>query len=481
MDDKSEKVVIIGGGPAGLAAAYELGKRGTAAVCLEASDEVGGISRTVVRNGYRFDLGGHRFFTKSKEVNELWREVLGDDFLRRPRLSRIFYRRQFFAYPVKAADALKKLGVFEAFLIGTQYLWRRCAPKKDLSNFENWTINLFGDRLYKHFFKAYTEKVWGIPCSRIASEWGAQRIKGLSLLTTIKSAIIKPKHGTIKTLIDEFDYPRFGPGQMYNAMAAKVEKMGIPVLRGHVVTRLEKSSNRITAVIARTRDGKEVRFPTSAVISSMPFTELVTAISPAVSPQAVEASKALTYRSLMTVNLILDVPKTIPDTWIYIHEPSLRMGRVQCFKNWSPDMVPDQSRSSLGCEYFASEGDDLWTMADADLVQLARKELATLGIADPEKVIDGFVIRVPKAYPVFDLEYKQRVERIRKDIDAIENLQPVGRYGMFRYNNMDHSILTGILAARNVMGSHYDIWQVNTDAEYHEQVKEDAGEAAPQT
>lgn len=465
-----EKVVVIGAGPAGLAAAYELGKKGVPVVCLEATREVGGISRTVERNGYRYDLGGHRFFTKSEEVNAIWREVLGDDFLRRPRLSRIYYKQRFFNYPVKAMDALKGLGACEAAAILGTYLYRRVRPRPDTSNFEDWNINLFGDRLYKHFFKSYTEKVWGIACARIASEWGAQRIKGLSLLSTVKSAIIKPKGGQIKTLIEEFNYPRFGPGQMYTAMAEKVQQAGIPVLREHQVIGLERDPDSVTAVIVRTPGG-QVRFPASHVISSMPFTDLVAAISRPMSPPVRDAAKGLTYRALLTVNFVVDRPTTVRDTWIYVHEPSLRMGRVQCFKNWSPDMVPDPSKSSLGCEYFATEGDDLWTMPDADIIDLAQRELAVLGIVDSGALSDGFVLRVPKAYPVFDLEYAARVRTIRQELDAIRNLQPVGRYGMFRYNNMDHSILTGTLAARNVTGSSYDIWKVNTDAEYHEELR----------
>lgn len=463
-------IIIIGAGPAGLAAAHELGKLGTPAVCLEADSVVGGISRTVEHNGYRFDLGGHRFFTKSSEVNELWREVLADDFLRRPRLSRIYYRNHFFAYPIKPADALMKLGIGESIAIGLAYIWRSLMPLSDTSNFENWTINQFGTRLYQHFFKAYTEKVWGIPCSRIASEWGAQRIKGLSLWSTLKSAIVKPKHGEIKTLIEEFDYPRYGPGQMYDAMAAKAEAMGVPVLREHKVTSIEMQDGRVSAVIADTPEG-ERRFPAKHVLSSMPFTELVKCITPALSTAAIAAAGSLTYRSLITVNLMLDGEETIPDTWIYIHEPSLQMGRIQCFKNWSPAMVPDQTKSSLGCEYFATENDELWSMDDQELIQLAQKELGLLGLADPAKIFDSFVVRVPKAYPVFDIDYAGKVAEIRKNIDLITNLQPIGRYGMYRYNNMDHSILTGMLAARNALGANYDIWNVNTENEYHEEVQ----------
>jgi protoporphyrinogen oxidase len=467
-----EPVIIIGGGPAGLAAAYYLAKRKVKALCLESTEEVGGISRTVEHNGYRFDLGGHRFFTKSREVNELWREVLGDEFLRRPRLSRIFYRNHFFAYPIKPLDALQGLGLVESGLIGLSYLYRRAFPHADVSNFENWTSNLFGERLYTHFFKAYTEKVWGIPCSRIASEWGAQRIKGLSLWSTLKAAICKPRHGEIKTLIEEFDYPKFGPGQMYQAMADQAKQMGVPVLRRHEVKSLKREGDRIVAVVVNTPEGEKT-FPCSHVISSMPLTDLVKDLAPELSEEATAAAGKLAYRSLLTVNLMLDQEKTIPDTWIYIHEPSIRMGRVQCFKNWSPAMVPDPAKSSLGCEYFVTENEGLWNEPDENLIEMAKAELTELRLIAPEKVFDAFVVRVPKAYPVFDVDYAERMKTVRAELDKIENLQPVGRYGMYRYNNMDHSILTGLLAAQNTQGAKFDIWNVNTDSDYHEEMKKE--------
>jgi protoporphyrinogen oxidase len=471
-----QPVVIIGGGPAGLAAAVECGKRGIPAVCLEATDAVGGISRTVEHNGYRFDLGGHRFFTKSDAVNALWEETLGEDFLRRPRQSRIYYRGRFFSYPIRAMDAFAGLGPVESARILLSYAWRRALPHRNTDNFETWTQNLFGDRLYHHFFKAYTEKVWGIPCSRIASEWGAQRIKGLSLVSAIRSAIWKPTHGSIKTLIEEFHYPRLGPGQMYNAMAARAEGLGVPVLRNHRVVRVEREAGRVTSVVAETASGTE-RFPARHVISTMPFTELAQVLAPGLSEGARAAADRLAYRSLLTVNLMLKQAETIPDTWIYIHEPSLEMGRIQCFRNWSPAMVPDPATSSLGCEYFVTENEGLWTRPDAELIDLARRELGRLGLADPETVFDAFVVRVPKAYPVFDVDYAPRVARLRAEIDPIRNLQPVGRYGMYRYNNMDHSILTGLLAVRNLEGAQHDIWEINTEEEYHEEVR--APEPAP--
>ncbi len=473
-----QPVVIVGGGPAGLAAAVECGKLGIPAICLEATEEVGGISRTVAHRGYRFDLGGHRFFTKSGAVNALWEETLGEDFLLRPRQSRIYYRGRFFSYPIRAMDAFAGLGPVESIRILLSYAWRRALPHRETENFETWTQNLFGDRLYHHFFKAYTEEVWGIPCSRIASEWGAQRIKGLSLISAIKSALWKPKHGSIKTLIEEFHYPRLGPGQMYNAMAERAEGLGVPVLRNHRVVRLERERGRITTVVAETPAGPE-RFPARHVISSMPFTELAKVLSPALPEEARAAADGLAYRSLLTVNLMLKQAETIPDTWIYIHEPSLEMGRIQCFKNWSPAMVPDPATSSLGCEYFVTEGEGLWTRPDTELIDLATRELGLLGLADPEGIFDAFVIRVPKAYPVFDVDYAPRVARLRAEIDPIPNLQPVGRYGMYRYNNMDHSILTGLLAVRNLAGARHDIWEVNTEEEYHEEVR--TPEATPVT
>lgn len=472
MTEIPPRVVVIGGGPAGLAAVYTLAKMGVPAVCLESSQDWGGLSRTVVYRGFRFDIGGHRFFSKSQEVNALWKEILGDEFLTRPRQSRIYYRNRFFSYPLKAGDALRGLGLFESLRIFGSYLFRQIRPYPETPDFERWTSNLFGDRLYRHFFKAYTEKVWGIPCSQIASEWGAQRIRGLNLLSAIRSALLPPKHGSIKTLIGSFHYPRYGPGQMYEATAQKAEALGAELVREAHVVRIERDETCVKAVIAKTPSG-ERRYPATYVLSSMPLTDLVIAIDPPLDEEAQLAARHLRYRSLLTVNLILDTPQTIPDTWIYIHDPRIRMGRIQCFKNWSPAMVPDPQKSSLGCEYFVTEGDEVWQMADPDLLTLAKQELQELRLVDPAKVEDGFVVRAAKAYPVFDLGYAPRVAAIRRALAPISNLQPIGRYGMYRYNNMDHSILTGILAARNTQGARYDIWSVNVDQEYQEEMREE--------
>ncbi|MFH0910514.1 MAG: NAD(P)/FAD-dependent oxidoreductase [Planctomycetota bacterium] len=462
----SERAVIIGGGPAGLAAGYECGRRRIPAVVLEADSVVGGLCRTVEHNGFRFDLGGHRFFTKSREVSALWHEILGDEFLRRPRLSRIYFGGRFVAYPLKPLDALRRLGLVETARSIASYLARKLAPNADTSSFESWNENQFGRRLYTHFFKAYTEKVWGIPCSELASEWGAQRIKGLSLASAIRSALFKPAHGRIKTLIEEFEYPRLGPGEMYEALAERCRGLGVEVLLGHRAVRVERRGDGPTAVHARTSVG-ESRFPASAVLSSMPLSGLVEALD-GMPPEALSSARALTYRSLLTVNLMLTGPETIPETWLYIHDPAFRVGRVQCFKNWSPFMVPKAETSSLGMEFFATEGDDLWTLPDHELVALGKSEMARLGIADEGRVFDAFVLRAPKAYPVFRLGYAAHLARIREVLDPIPRLYPIGRYGMFRYNNMDHSILTGLLAARCLAGERHDLWSVNADEEYLE-------------
>jgi len=462
----ADPVVVIGAGPAGLAAAYECARLGLPAVVLEQDRMVGGLCRTVEHQGFRFDLGGHRFFTKNEEVRALWRETLGDEFLRRPRRSRIYFGGRFVAYPLKPFDALRRLGAKETALSIASFLARRVRPHPDPKSFEAWTENQFGHRLYAHFFRAYTEKVWGIPCSELAGEWGAQRIKGLNLASAIRSALFKPRHGKIRTLIEEFDYPRLGPGQMYEALAARCRAAGVPVRLGHRAVGVDTRGGRALAVRART-DAGETRLPCAAVLSSMPLTELACALDEA-DPSARAAAGALGYRSLLTVDLMLRGAETVPDTWIYIHDPNLRVGRVQCFRNWSPDLVPGPEASSLGFEYFATEGDDLWTTSDAELVALAKRELGELGLADPDRVFDATVQRAGKAYPLFRLGYAEHVRTIRRALARFENVQPIGRYGMFRYNNMDHSILTGMLAARNLGDAQHDVWSVNVDAEYLE-------------
>ena len=465
----SVNTIIFGAGPAGLAGAHKLVKNNKSVIIFEKEKQVGGISKTVNFKGYRFDLGGHRFFTKNKEVNQLWQETLGRDFLVRPRLSRIFYKNKFFDYPVKPLNALRGLGFFESMLIGFDFLKTQIFPSKEEKNFEQWVSNRFGKRLFNHFFKSYTEKVWGIPCEEIQAEWAAQRIKGLSLLSTLKNAILPDKKGKIKTLVEEFRYPKFGPGMMYEKMAENISKMGGKVSKEQEIIEIVCEKNVIEKVVVKNREGQKEEYQAEYFLSSMPITKLVQIISPAPPKKVLEASINLNYRSFLTVSVILNTKKSFPDTWIYVHSPEVKMGRIQNFKNWSPFMVPDQNKTTLGLEYFCSEGDELWKMEDKELLKLGMRELEKIGLGQKNDFVSGFVARVPKAYPVYDQNYPKNIEIIKEYLAGIKNLQPIGRYGMFKYNNMDHSILTGLYAAENILGKTHNIWEVNADEDYQEE------------
>lgn len=471
---KGKKVVIIGAGPAGLTAAYQLCKEGVESVVLEKDDVVGGISRTVNYKGYLFDIGGHRFFTKVKAVDDMWREVLGEEkFLRRSRLSRIYYKKKFFFYPLKASNALLGLGIWNSFMMVVSYLRAQLFPVKDESTFEDWISNRFGKRLYHTFFKTYTEKVWGIPCDKISADWAAQRIKGLSLLTTIKNALlpteVKDKGEIIKTLIDAFDYPAKGPGQMWEMVADSIQKDGASLRMRSDVERIYWEKGRITA-LEIANDGKRETIWGTDFISSMPMQELVQKMSPEPPEEVLAAAAKLGYRDFLTVSLIVNKEKLFEDNWIYIHDPDVKVGRIQNFKNWSPHMVPDANKTCLGLEYFCFEGDGLWTMEDADLVALGAKELGMLQLVDPADVEDGSVVRMPKAYPVYDDVYAQAVDTIRDFLRQVPNMYLVGRNGMHKYNNQDHSMLTAMLSVKNILGANYDVWGVNVENEYHEEI-----------
>ncbi len=468
--ENTKKIVVVGAGPAGVAASYVLAEHGISVSCYEADRVVGGISRTIEYKGYRFDIGGHRFFSKYNRVNALWKEVLGDEFLIRPRLSRIYYDGKFFNYPLQAVNALSGLGLGLSLKILASYCKSRFTPILPEESFEDWVSNNFGQQLYTMFFKTYTEKVWGIPCSEIRAEWAAQRIKGLSLWSAVQNALFGDRGKKIKTLINEFSYPRLGPGQMYETMAMKAQKMGANLYLQHRVKILNHSDDKIySAEVAGSSDIEKVE--ASHFISTMPITDLVLNMWPAPPKEVITAAKKLRYRSLLTVNLLIKTPQQLPDTWIYIHDASVLLGRVQCFANWSPFMVPDKEHSSLGLEYFCSEDDDLWKMGDNDLLALAKEELAKVGLARNEDVFDGFVVRMPKCYPVYDGEYRQHLNIIKNYVSKFKNLQLCGRYGLFKYNNMDHSMLTAMLAVENILGANHDVWRVNADDEYHEEGK----------
>jgi protoporphyrinogen oxidase len=474
MEDHGEKrVVIIGGGPAGLTAAYELCKAGLAAVVLEKELIVGGLSRTINYKGYHFDIGGHRFFTKVKAVDDLWREVLSeDDFLRRKRLSRVYYGGRFLHYPLRFSSTLLHIGIGNGVLVLLSYLRARAFPEKRVETFEQWVTNHFGKRFYQLFFKTYTEKVWGIPCEQITADWAAQRIKDLSLGVALRNLFFKPrgrdKRAVIRTLIEEFDYPKRGPGMMWEAMAALVGERGGAVRLG---TRIEKIEWRDRAVerVEVACAGRKETVEGSHFISSMSIRELIGRLSPPAPEEVQRAAASLNYRDFVTVILIVNRRDVFPDNWIYIHDPEVKMGRIQNFKNWSPHMVSDPSKTCLGLEYFCFEGDGLWTMSDEELIALGKREIEKVCLVKAGEVEDGLVIRVPKAYPVYDRTYKDALEVIRGFLSRLPNLQLVGRNGMHKYNNQDHSMLTAILAVKNILGASYDLWAVNTDPEHIEE------------
>ena len=468
---KSKEVAIIGGGPAGLTAALELSRRHIPATVLEADKQVGGIARTVNYKGYLFDIGGHRFFTKWDEVNQIWNEVLGETFLERPRLSRIYYKKKFFMYPLVAKNALFGLGIFESIRILASYIKARVLPTAKEENLEEWVSNRFGRRLYEIFFKTYTEKVWGVPCTTIRAEWAAQRIKGLSLLTAIRNALLPNKSSDVKTLIDKFQYPERGPGQMWETLTDQLNRSGYPVLLERPVVRICHDTGEVTHLVTEGPNGIE-KFWGTDFISSMPIRELVLALDPVPPQEILDAAHKLRYRDFLIISLIVNRKDVAPDNWIYVHEPGVKVGRIQNFKNWSPAMVPDQNKTCLGMEYFVFENDELWSSPDEKLIELARREIVELGLVRPEEIEDGTVVRMQKAYPMYDEEWSIHVDRIREYLGQnMRNLQLVGRNGMHKYNNQDHSMITALYAARNICGANYDLWAVNTEPDYHEEKK----------
>jgi len=482
-------VVVMGAGPAGLTAAWELSRNGVQVEVHEADPQfVGGIARTASYKGFRFDIGGHRFFTKADEVRKIWHEILDPaDWLHVPRMSRIYYKGKFFSYPIKAFDALLKLGVFEALLSVLSYLRYKAFPRKNVRSVEDWVVNNFGYRLYRHFFKTYTEKVWGLPCSEISADFAAQRIKGLSLLEAVRNAFKtgskKDKSGeVIKTLIDEFEYPRMGPGMMWEQATEQVRERGSSVTLGSRVARIRHGDGEVEDLAVTAADGSETTVTGTDFISTLPIRDLVGMMDPAAPEHVQCAADALGYRDYFTVVLVVDKADVFPDNWIYIHDPSVKLGRIQNYKNWSPFMVPDPSQSALGLEYFCFEGDGLWTSPDEALIALGKRELEQIGLGSASDVVDGTVVRMRKAYPVYDDQYKENVAVVREWLETVAtNLQLVGRNGMHKYNNQDHSMMAALLAARNLLGETWDPWNVNTDAEYHEEVREDADQAGRMT
>ena len=477
-DDQAVDVAIIGAGPAGLTAAYQLTKLGYSVTVIEKDPVyVGGISRTVEHDGFRFDIGGHRFFSKSKEVVDLWNEILPDDFIERPRMSRIYYEGKFYSYPLRGFEALMNLGIWRSAMCMLSYAKAKAFPTKNPRSFEQWVVNQFGHKLYSIFFKTYTEKVWGMPCDEMSADWAAQRIKGLSLggavIDGLKRSLGLNKRRNdgmaVKTLLETFRYPRQGPGMMWDAARDKVLAGGNRVLMGTALHQISQDQATGRWRIAARRGDEMLTINAGHVISSAPMRELAGRIHPL--PVTLPNALDLNYRDFLTVALMIRSDDLFPDNWIYIHDPRVKVGRVQNFRSWSPEMVPDEALACVGLEYFCFEGDGLWSASDDDLVALATKELATLGLADPATVVGGRVVRQEKAYPVYDDAYRTNVEEMRGELEArYPTLHMVGRNGMHRYNNQDHAMMTAMLTVRNIQAGEriYDIWAVNEDAEYHE-------------
>jgi protoporphyrinogen oxidase len=475
---KDEPVVILGAGPAGLAAAYECIKGDMKPIVIEKADKVGGIARTESYKGYCFDIGGHRFFTKIDMVNQLWQEMMGEHFLKVSRMSRIYYRGRFFNYPLNFTNAFFNLGVLESLLILTSYFRSLFRPYPEEKTFEQWVSNRFGRRLFKTFFQTYTEKVWGIPCNKIGADWAAQRIKGLSLIAAVSNALLGSQKA--KSLISEFYYPFRGPGMMWQNFQEAIEAGGGQVRFNSEALRITHKNGRIVSIVCL-EGNKKVELPVGHLISSIPITSLVSLLDPKVPEKILNSARQLSYRAFLIVGLIVDKKDLFPDQWIYVHSQDVKVGRIQNFKNWSPAMVPDLQKTSVGMEYFCDKGDEIWAMSDNDLADLGARELAYLGLAQVDDVIDSFVIRQPYAYPIYDHGYDKHLKVIRDFIGSVDNIQSIGRNGMHRYNNMDHSVQSGILAAQNIKGANHDLWEINEEGEYLEEDKEaKAGQIVPE-
>jgi protoporphyrinogen oxidase len=461
--DNSAQVVILGAGPAGLTAAYELSNMGVGCVVLEQDAVVGGLARTVEYKGFRFDIGGHRFYTKVSLVQQIWQEILGDDFLTRKRLSRIYYKSRFFQYPLEPFDAFRGLGAIEAFRCGLSFVRSRLFPTSPEDDFETWVSNRFGRRLFETFFKSYTEKVWGMNCREIAAEWASQRIQGLSLWSLLRDAVFHRPDKQIKTLIKEFQYPRLGPGMLWSRMRDIVEQRGVPVILNASVESVQWQTGKVVSVQAGGKTYRGTQF-----ISSIPIRELIDKLDPAAQPELLAAAGKFHYRDFIVVALMVKGRDLFPDTWIYVHDPAVTAGRVQNYGNWSPEMTPNPDLTCLGVEYFCNMSDAIWKQADEDLIALAKREMVQLGLVRAQDVVDGAVVRMPKAYPVYDGGYQDGLTAVRGFLAGVPNLQLVGRNGMHRYNNQDHSMLTAILAARNVAGARFDLWNLSIDQDYLE-------------
>ena len=465
--NKDMKVAVIGAGPAGMAAAYELTKKGVPVDVYEASPFVGGMARSIELWGQIVDIGPHRFFSSDTRVNKLWLEVIGKDYEMVDRLTRIFFRNKFYHYPIKAFDALKNLGIIESALCIGSYGIQRLKPgRNDLGDtFESWVIARFGKRLYKHFFKTYSEKLWGIPTNELDADFAAQRIKKLSMWEAIKSAIFGGGGEKHKTLVDQFAYPKKGTGQVYENMKKYVETNGSTIYLTTPINSLTTKGKIVTGI--KLESGEEKKY--DEVISSMPLTLLVSRIKN-LPPKVARANQSLRFRNTILVYLQLKADNVFPDNWIYVHSSELRMGRITNFRNWVKTINKGKKETIIAIEYWCFDEDDFWHWDDEQYIELAKDEIVKTGLVEAKQIKDGKVVRVPKCYPVYGRGYKRPLSIIQDFISDLGHLQVIGRYGAFKYNNQDHSILMGILAAENVADdTHHDLWGINTDYESYQE------------
>lgn len=467
------EVLILGAGPAGLSCAHGLCERSVCPIVWERHEQVGGLCRTIPYKGFKFDVGPHRFFTRNDEVDGLWHSAGGADILSVKRLTRILYRNHLFRYPLQPLDALRGLGIGTSVGALFSYIRQRATSSKiPPAHFEDWVIREFGKVLYEIFFKTYTEKVWGIPCAQIAAEWASQRIKGLDLGKALLYAVMPflNRKQRVKSLIDEFDYPRLGAGQVYEKMAQGVVQGGGSIVLGATAHMITHDGNRVTYVEGLDSKGR-FGCHVEHLFSSIPLTEFVMKLRPMAPERVLDAVRALYYRDHITVNLIVRRASVFPDNWVYVHSPEVRMARIASYGNFSTEMLTSPSKSALSVEYFTFAHEDLWRMGDSELVELATEELCRVGLVREDEVEDGFVLREKDAYPTYFTKYRQHLDIVKDYLAVFKNVMVMGRGGMYRYNNQDHSILSGLLAARNYCGEQHDLWEINEEKEYLEEKK----------
>ncbi|WP_421763415.1 FAD-dependent oxidoreductase [Ekhidna sp.] len=467
MNNEKTKVLIIGAGPAGLSCAYELSKKGFEVEVLEASEYVGGMSRSFEIWGQKVDLGPHRFFSKDRAINKFFVEVLDGEYTSVKRLTRIYYKNRFFQYPLKFTNVLFNLNPFTIIRILWDYSIQRINPIKNPTTFESWVTNRFGKKLYEIFFKSYSEKLWGIPCSRIDADWAAQRIKTLSLIGAVLSAIKGNAGNKHKTLVDEFSYPKNGTGELYEKCASKIRSNGGKIKLSTPVKKVILNEDNVAKGV-ELMDGSSVN--ADHVVSTMPLTSMIKGLDN--TPEQVKvAADQLYFRNTILVYLEIDGVELFEDNWIYVHSPDVKHGRITNFRNWCPTLYGNQNTSIICLEFWAFDQDEIWKMENDKLSEIAKEELGKLNLIPKHmEILNSKVIRIPRCYPVYETGYQEPLKILENFVDGIDRLVPIGRYGSFKYNNQDHSILMGLLVAQNIAGEkNTNLWEVNTDLEYQEE------------